>query len=224
MQGDSIMQLKKLLFLITLSIVFLFGCGKEQKDKEMTDMSIASLSNHPKLYDDYETAKEFYEGYDKAKVTPISTRLYDDDKIVLLSYDKEVGDYITSIVLNFRDSTNKESITLDQMIKVTCSYIPFDLFDKFYDFEKSFVETNKNGDYTAYHYVWVLNDEGKKTTNQYNKIAFRIANTNESEWVSTIDVLSVRGETGHWEEGAYSQDVWDIDLEQYRQFFGFMSY
>lgn len=61
-----------------------------------------------------------------------------------------------------------------------------------------------------------MNDEGKNTTNYYNNIAFRIANTNDSEWVSTIDVLSVRGETGHWEEGAYSQAEWDIDLEQYR--------
>ncbi len=198
--------------------------ANEIVDKDLSYVELLTLKDHPKFYGDYSAAKSFWKGYDKVKVVNARLTIYNEDALLLVTTGDEDNDIITNITINLSDIEKKEYLELDNVMKMICDYIPFDIIDKYYDFKESFHETYKDGGYEAYHYVMELNDEGKKVNklgerNFASKFAFKIIHRNEDDWIAEMNYLSCEGNHDKFSSDAYVVEDWDVNIEKYKYIF-----
>lgn len=192
--------------------------NSETKSRNLPDIELLTLKEHPKFYGDYKAAKSFWKGFDNVKVVNSRQKIYNEDALLLVTSGNE--DVITNITINLSDYEEKQSLELEKVMRLICDYIPYDIIEQYYDFKESFHEMNKDGKYEAYHYVMELNDKGKdvnKSGERYfqSKFAFQIIHRNDNDWIATINYLAYEGI--HDRLKSDGVEAWDVDIEKYKK-------
>ncbi len=186
--------------------------------KELSDMEIITLPGHPKFYGDYNQAKSLWKKYKKVKVIYPYQIMNNRDALLMISGDKETA-AITDITINLPES-NK--MTMDDVLKVVCEYIPYDIIEKYYTFKKAFKEGPTDGDYDEFHYVMTRNEKGEEA-NKTDKVhyqdtfAFEIIRKNNGSWRATINSFVYEGYADKWQQGSYNVEDWKVDLNKYKK-------
>jgi len=221
---------KKRKFLV-FYILFLIGIGiigsivisndenlsQEAALRKLPDMELLTLEGHPKFYDEYKEAKQFWRGFKKVKVVDASQTRFNENALLLITSGYSDKGVITNITINLSNVDNKKDIKLDDVLRLICDYIPYDIINKYYTFEKSFHEVYKDNSYEAYHYVMVLNEEGKKSGERYykGKFAFKIIHRNDDDWIAEMNYLAYEGNHDKFGLKYYDVEDWDVDINKY---------
>ncbi|QUH20256.1 hypothetical protein [Alkaliphilus sp. B6464] len=186
----------------------------------LSDMDILTFPGHPKFYGKYGEAKRFWIKYrKKVKVVNAMETIYNNDALLLVTTGNEDKGVITKVIINFPKSNE---LTIDDVLKVVCEYIDYDIIEKYYSFNESFHETHVDGDYEGFHYVMKLNEEGKaanKSGEVYyqDKFAFNIGRLkNNEQWTAEISYMMYKGEHDKFHPKAYNVENWDIDLNKFK--------
>ncbi len=210
-----------LLLLIFFAVmVSIISKSKASIKNTISDNELLSIKNHPKFYDDYNEAKKFWNDYDKVKVVNARQTRYNEDALLLITTGDEDNNVITNVTINLSNVENKQDIRLDNVLKLICSYIPYDIIDEYYTFEESFHETHKSESYEAYHYIMTINDSGKSANKSgdrhlESKFAFKIIHRND-DWIANINYLSYEGNHHKFNPDAYDVKSWDINIHKYK--------
>jgi len=180
-----------------------------------SDLDIITKEGHPLFYDNYKDAKDFWKGYNKVKVVNAHSTIYNEDALLLITTNDKDNGIITNISFNFSDVQDKDKLTVDEVLKIVCTYIPYDIFNKYYDYKTSFKETYKREDrgYVAYHYIMALNENGKKLkdANYNSTFAFKIYCSDKNKWSSQISPLAANGNS---EKASFDVEKWKVDLKK----------
>lgn len=210
-----------LMFFMIL-FIFLSGTSKPT-NKTLSDMETLQIANHPKFYGDFEMAKNIWSPYSNVSVVNARQTIYNQDSLLLITTGDSDKNYITSIVIDFRNSTEHTNYSFDNMLSLVCSYIPFDIIDKYYSFNNSFKEVTSDGVMDSYYYIYELNHDGMDYNAQNNtphldsKFAFNIRHyLTDNSWAVEINYLSSKGNTDKFAAGYFSREDWNIDLNSYR--------
>ncbi|BCJ95412.1 hypothetical protein acsn021_29810 [Anaerocolumna cellulosilytica] len=178
------------------------------------DMGVVHTTNHPKYFSEYENALAFWKGNDYVKVIKKGELLTNGSALLVMTSNTE--ETISDIRINLSGySSEKEPLTVKDILKVICEYIPYNIIYKYYTFDKAFYEIIKAGEYEKYYYLWVLNERGKEEIQNGNKVlsdklAFEIIYDKEEGWNIQIGALSYDEN-----EDSISVQEWDIDILDY---------
>lgn len=195
---------------------------KNTISQSLPDMELLTLKEHPKFYGDYKAAKSFWKEFEKAIVVNASgTTFYEDALLLVTTGDSDNG-VITNVTINLSDYEKKHDLELDNVMRLICDYIPYDIINQYYDFKEAFHEVSKYGRYEAYHYVMEINDKGKeakKSGESYleSKFAFKIIHRNDNDWIAKMNYLAYKGNHDKFKADAYDVEAWDVDIEKYRK-------
>ncbi|MGZ9586487.1 hypothetical protein [Paenibacillus marinisediminis] len=196
--------------------------SQEAVKENLSDLELLTMKGHPQFYGDYNEAKKFWKGYDKVKVVDTDRKMLNEDALLLVTAPGGVNRIISNITINLSNVENKHDIKLDDVLKLICDYIPYDIMDKYYTFEKSFHEVHKYEKYEAYRYVMKLNDDGKavnKLGEKYYdpKFAFKIIHRNDDDWIAEINYLSYHVNRDKSNDPASIEvEDWNVDINKYR--------
>lgn len=183
-----------------------------------SDLDIVKKEGHPLFYGNFQEAKDFWKGYKKVKVVNAQSKIYNEDALLLITTGNEDNGIITDVSFNFSNIENKDSLNVEEVLKIVCGYIPYDILDKYYDYKTSFKATyHEEGGYVAYHYVMKLNKNGEKltNTNYQSTFAFKIYCRDKNNWLAEINILAADGNYSKWEKGSYYADDWKVDINSY---------
>ncbi|MBU5677796.1 hypothetical protein KQI88_15360 [Alkaliphilus sp. MSJ-5] len=192
---------------------------------DLSDMDILTLPGHPKFYGSYKEAKQFWRKYKKVKVINVKETIYGkhEDSLLLITTSDTANGVITKVIINFPKSNE---LTINDVLKVVCEYIDYDIIEKYYSFNESFHETRVDGGdkglyYEGFHYVMKLNEEGKavnKSREAYyqDKFAFKIGHKNNEQWTAEISYMMYKGGHDRFHPKAYNVENWDIDLSKFK--------
>lgn len=219
-----------LLFAVGFVMISALNSGKNtttvvndtvEVSQNLSNVELLTLKDHPKFYGDYKAAKSFWKAYDKVKVVNARQTIYNEDALLLVTTGDEDNDVITNVTINLSDYGKKQYLELDNVMRLICDYIPYDIIDKYYDFKEAFHEVYKDGGYEAYHYVMELNDKGvevNKSGERYfeSKFAFKIIHRNEDEWIAEMNYLSYEGNHDKFSADAYEVEDWDVNIKKYK--------
>lgn len=195
---------------------------KTEVKKELSDVEIVTLPGHPKYYGDFKEAEKLWKGYKKVKVVNAGQSSFYGDALLLITTgnDDWDNDFITSVNFNLHNTESGHELTVDDVLKIVCEYIPYEILEKYYTFDYAFHETNISGGYEAYHYVMLLNEEGraanKSDDKDYrDKFAFKIAH-NDDGWHAEIDLLAYEGNFQRYGLKFYKVEDWVVDINKYK--------
>lgn len=213
-----------MIILIIILLIALLAIVNRTSTKEnaISDMQILKAENHPKFYDEFNVAKEFWAEYPNVAVVNAKQTIYNEDAILLITTGDSDRGVITSIKINFANSTKNNNYTLDDMLALTCEYIPFNLIDQYYIFADSFKEITSDNSLESFYYIYDLNNtevalNNKNNINLKNKFAFNIFHhLSDNSWIININYLASKGNTEKWKPGYYSKENWFVDLNLYK--------
>ena len=191
---------------------------KKEVKKELSDTELLTLPGHPEYYGDFKEAAEFWKGYEKVKV---ATSAYDKVALLLITPYYADNNVISRICFDFGQMESGHELTVNDVLKIVCDYIPYDILEKYYTFDRAFHETSVRGGYEGYHYVMRLNDEGRaarKSDSNYlaDTFAFQIICSNENEWEAEINSSADYGNYQSAAPRAYKVKDWEVDINVYR--------
>lgn len=184
-------------------------------------LEIVKAEGHPLFYGNFNDAKIFWKDYKKVKVVESGSNWMYTKAPLLINTKKEGKDaVITQILFDFIYEEDKEKLNIDEMLKIVCKYIPYDIISKYYSYSSSFkiTDVNNTEEYVAYHYVMSLNINGKKLNNpDYDQIfAFDIICRNGAYWTAEISPYAANGITDKDGKVKYKTDEWKVDINKYR--------
>jgi len=214
-----------LLFFLIIFIIVRTSLAKD-KPGPVTDKSIIellTLPDHPKIYDNYNNAIDFYKntGDSRIEVTTASKyarkNINSDKKVLYLFQDSSHEEYIGYVYINLYDTAGKE-MTVKDAVRLITSYLP-DYFGKYYYMTDCYKYKTNN----AEHYVYAarLNDDG---------IAFHNTSAGYLSYYYHIKIIKYndgehwRIETGYSASGGHDKgwiekyaEPWDINFAGYLQ-------
>ncbi|WIV11133.1 hypothetical protein [Proteiniborus sp. MB09-C3] len=220
---------KKVKFIIT--IIFVVGIvsiitalnSQNKVKNNLSYVDLITMEGHPQFFGDYNEAKKFWKGYKKVEVAYGRGLTSNRDTLLLMTTRNGKKYAITNVTIDLSSVDNKQDIKLDNVLNLICDYIPYDIIDKYYTFKESFHEIHRHENYEAYHYVMVINDEGKNVHNSgerylESKFAFKIIHRNDNDWIAKMSYLSYEGNHQKFNFNASNYDVenWDVDINKYR--------
>lgn len=217
-------------WLIALAIIFVIAIissmGGNKNVTKYTDREIINLNGHPKLYDTYDYAKNFYQNVDKNKVliynVPSGGSSYwsqQEKRLIYMESDSYSAKHIDEINLNLEYADFSNSLTLDEVVEITKEYLPLDTFKEYYKVKRKFIY--ESSDVKTYHYAWELAEKGIEYHNnghqELNKdIGFTIIhNTRNNTYNVKInifadDISAVASSSNEWIE--QNTEKWDIEI------------
>lgn len=215
-----------LIVVIILTVGFLikaFAKPSNNQSTLYTEIELLTLKNHPRIYDDYRTAQEFYNtiGDDRVKVLEISeyARIhqnlpsYSSDKNTLYIVKKAEENYFGSVHLNII-CPSAANLTVDDVTSIILDYLPENFFE-YYDEDLSYIYEDDQT--TAYTYSARLNEKGVEYHNnqapQYSYyFYFRIFNFDGGKyWRAETGFAAYGDKDKGWIEK--NAEKWDIDLQ-----------
>lgn len=201
--------------------------GSEVKEPEVgidTDLEIITREGHPTYYGSVEASHAIWDGLDKeAVIFADSYNKYKQGKTILSMSAYRNSDLIRGIEIYFSNFEEPVELTLEDVLKIAASYMPFEVMDDYYEFNDSkLIVPNDNTDKSTYCVIsYHLTEEGKSAYN-----------SKEHEYSGTIDVIvaynndgtlqnfSIGFGTPRWmsslSTNGYHEEEWSCDLYDYR--------
>ena len=187
------------------------------------DMEIITRNGHPTYYGSVEQSHNIWDDVEKGKIHFADENYgYNDNPVLTMDCNRN-EDIIRSIYISFSDFEEKPQLSIDETLPIVASYMPFDVMDKWYEFEtsKMIVPDDKNsGKDTVYLVSYRLTEVGN---NAYD--------SKEHSYSGSIDVMiSVKDNivqnvnitfgTPKWmsylEKNGYHTEEWNCDLYDYK--------
>lgn len=189
-----------------------------------SDKEILDLENHPKAFDNFENAKDFYSKVNIKKVCIYNTyknggtHTKEENFLMYIDNGASRNDYVSDIRINLGLSEEFKNVTLDDVVRIAVSYLPMDIMNKYYDVNRVF--TYDNEETIGYHYSWKLNKEGIDYYNSghyelYKDYEFVIIhNTKTNDYTIKINLwardVNMSRHDDEWIEK--NTDPWNINL------------
>lgn len=151
------------LVLISMAL-FVSSCSQKQSSEFSSDLAIVTADGHPAYYDSTVDAHKIWDGVEKNKIVfADSFDKYTDKTIINMSDDKD--GIITQIEIYFQNFTPPIDITLEESLKIASEYIPYDIINEWYEFNRSYcikpISPTHSKD-TYYVVSYNLTENGKK--------------------------------------------------------------
>lgn len=228
-----------LLILFAFSLVFAYHSSlsnsnhgvDSQKNivetQSYTDTEILYKSGHPLIYDNYDSAKDFYAKIDKNKVKVISIADYaaierqlksptSDEAILYLIQHSTNQDYVGTVQINLFSSELTSDMNIDKAIYLLTDYLPKD-FVTYYSQDSCYKYSRNTTDI----YTWSarLNESGTEYHNNghselshyyYLKV---IHYTETNQWKLETGYAAYGDKDIGWIE-KYAEP-WEIDMNSY---------
>lgn len=192
-----------------------------------SDTQLLTFVNHPKIYDDFQESKSFYDsiGSDKVKVIDVPKysalqkklkSLTDDEVVLYLIKLPESSENIGEVHINLFSPELYTDMSLDKAIELLVDYLPVD-FLKYYKKDSSYQHGNEN--ITFYTYSCRLNEDGVEYHNNVNGhysgyYYFRVTHyTDTNQWSITTGYSAYGGKGLDWIRKF--ADPWEIELNDY---------
>lgn len=192
-----------------------------------TDTQLLTFEKHPKIYDNFEESKSFYDsiGSDKVKVVDIpkysslqkKLKSFTDDEVILYFVKlPDSSEKIGEVHINLFSPELYTDMSVEKAVELIVDYLPVD-FLKYYKQDSSYQHGNE--DTTFYTYSCRLNEEGVEYHNNGNGhysyyYYFRITHYKDTnQWSITTGYSAYGGKGLDWIR-KYSEP-WEIDLNDY---------
>lgn len=143
------------------------------------DLSIIVRDGHPKYYGSVEKSHEVWDDVEKGKVHFGDKSYGHSDKPILAMTAYRNEDMIRSVVVSFTNFVNNPNLSVDEVIPIVASYMPYDVMDKWYEYRGSEHIVSDDGSKADYYVVsYGLTDKGSDA--YYSK---------EHSYSGSIDVI-----------------------------------
>lgn len=188
-----------------------------------SDLEVITRKGHPTYYGSVETSHSVWRDVKKGKIIfADSIDNYNDTTILSMNAYRN-SDLIRGISVNFSNFEEPCVMTVDEVLPIIASYMPFDIMDMYYQFDKSeLIQPDKDSNGEHYYVIsYNLTDNGKES--YYSK---------EHEYSGTIDVIicankeggvetfDIKFGTPRWmsslSTNSYHQVEWNCNLYSYR--------
>lgn len=104
-----------------------------------TDLDIITRNGHPTYYGEMQQAHSFWNDIEKGKIvfSDDFQDEYTDDTILSVGKNSKDSD-IRNIEIYFQNMQDATDITLDKAVSVVGEYLPYDILEEWYKFDKSY--------------------------------------------------------------------------------------
>ena len=230
--------MKKAIFLfVALAMCLsLFACGsnvasdaentnkptEEPTDPVITDWEIITRPGHPGYYGSTAEAHKIWQDVAKEKIVfADSNQDYSSETILMMEgYSRdEKNEIIRGVEIYLENFEEPISISLEEAIQLADGYMPYDIIDKWYEFEHSYcIKSKDDQDDTCYVVEYGLTDEASDAyyANEHPysgriTVIFYTDSTSGSVKIITIDFG-----TPKWmnfpEKNGYERTEWVFDF------------
>ena len=172
-----------------------------------TDLDIITRAGHPTYYGSVASSHIIWDDVPKNKIVfGDKSGTFGDETILSMSAYRN-SDLIRGIAIYFSHFENPINFTIDDVLPIVSSYMPFDVIEKYYHYEgsKLLVPDDDNEKRTKYYtFSYGLTDEG--STAYYKKI---------HEYSGSIDIIITIDENDKVDDFsiAFGQPRWMYSLE-----------
>jgi hypothetical protein len=186
--------------------------------KNITDSNLLTLADHPKFFGDFDKADKFYDGYRKVNIsTPaIATN---DAKSLLAMAEYDNSNKITYISINFSKAEDiRKGLTIDDVLKVACEYVPFEILNKNYSFKEALYLTREDKDGEVYYYAMRLNDVKEERNGYLNDKLFiiEIFHSSDDNWFVCMEEHHDNWELNKLKRNYSIVEKWEMDIKTYQ--------
>lgn len=157
--------------LILVMILSLAACGSSSNTdnssepiSSSSDMEIITRSGHPTYYDSVILSHEIWDDVERGKIHFADKTYGYDDSPILSMHANRNSDIINDISINFENFDQEGTITLEDALSITFSYMPFEIMERYYTYSGSkLIEPDESRKDSPSYYVisYRLTDEGK---------------------------------------------------------------
>ena len=197
--------------------------AEENGLKPGTDLEIILREGHPTYYGSVEESHKFWkkDGKKKKIIFGDSTDKATENTILTMGAYRD-SDLIRDITIDFDHFEENPKYTIDEVLPIAASYMPFDVIAEYYEYRSSRKIVPKEGETGGTYYVitYGLTEEG---SNAYGD--------KKHEYSGSIDVIMPE-EDGHipyltigfgtpkWmgflDKNGYDAEDWKVDLRDYK--------
>jgi len=204
-----------------LLIVIILGNNNDETSSNTThlasDMDLITRSGHPTYYGSVSLAHSVWSDARKGKIIfPDSYDKYSKETILILEAYKN-SDLIRGIEIYFSNFEQPVQLSVDEVLKIATTYLPFDIVNKYYKFGGSeLIVPDQNNKEKSSYYVVSYHHNGVSDNNDYsgsidvviefkdNKAENLIIKFGTPRWMSSIS------------KNGYHIEKWDCDLRNYK--------
>lgn len=185
-----------------------------QEPEIESDLDIITRKGHPTYYGEMKQAHLFWDDVKKGKIafSDSSQDDYSDDLILSLgkhSNDTDIG----NIEIYFQNMQDTTEITLDKAVSVVGEYLPYDILEKWYKFNKSYLlipETQSKED-KIYIVSYSLKKE-QHSTSYYGSVDVIIAVNKKGQANYATIGFGLPNSLIYAEKNGYTYAEWEHDF------------
>ncbi len=187
-----------------------------------TDLEIISRPGHPTYYGSVASSHIIWDDVPQNKIIfGDQNETFGEETILSMNAYKD-SDLISSINICFSNFETSTNFTIEDVLPIVSSYMPFDIIKKYYHYEgsKLLVPDNDNKKRTKYYTIsYGLTDEGHTAyyngTHDYSGSIDIIITSNEND---IIENFSITFGTPRWmsylDQNQYHQETWTCNLTE----------
>ena len=188
-----------------------------------TDLDIILREGHPTYYGSVALSHVIWDDVEKGRIH-FGDGIYGSNDKPILSMDAyRDSDIIRLVLINFTNFEDKQTVSVDDALRVSASYLPYNIMDQYYEYKGS---------------KMIVPDESKKNNATYYVISYRLTDAGstayyakEHQYSGTIDVIiqviddavqsiEITFGTPRWmgylSKNSYHLEEWACDLYDYK--------
>lgn len=181
-----------------------------------TDLDIITRNGHPTYYGEMQQAHSFWNDIEKGKIV-FSDDFQDEytDNTILSVGENSKDSDIRNIEIYFQNMKDATDITLDKAVSIVGEYLPYDILEEWYKFDKSYLlipkkQSEENEIYIASYSL----KKDQHSAPYYGSVDIIIAmNKNGQANYATIGFGLPRSMI-YAEKNGYSYAEWEHDFTQ----------
>ena len=136
----------------------------------------------------------------------------------MAEYDN--SNIITYISINFSKAEDiRQGLTIDDVLKVACEYVPFEILNKNYSFKEALYLTSEDNDREVlYYYAMRLNDVKEERNGYLNDKLFiiKIFHSSDDSWFVCMEEDCDNWELNKLERNYSIVKEWEMDIKTYQ--------
>ena len=188
-----------------------------------TDEEIIMRPGHPTYYGSLEKAHEVWGDIETGRIHFGDVEYGHDDKPILTLDSSRDSDLIRTVLIIFDYFSEQPNYSLDDAVEIAASYMPFEIMEKYYEFQKSRMiapDESREGDAIYYVISYHLTDEGKDAYDSKEHAysgSIDVVMEAKDERIRSINIsYGTPRWMGYLSKNEYHEEEWNCDLFDYR--------